>query len=49
VLLYVPFLQVRFAAENRFRTFFEVSAVRAAFKRAPWAFAHRWRWNSAGA
>jgi hypothetical protein len=39
VLLYVPFLQVRFAAENRFRTFFEVSAVRAAFKRAPWAFA----------
>jgi hypothetical protein len=39
VLVYVPFLQVRFAAENRFRTFIKVSAVRAAFQRAPWAFA----------
>jgi hypothetical protein len=39
VLLYVPFLQVHFAAENRFRACFEVGAVRAQFKRAPWAFA----------
>jgi hypothetical protein len=38
-LLYVPFLQVRFAAEGRFRSFLEVSAIRAAFQRAPWAFA----------
>jgi hypothetical protein len=39
VLLYVPFLQVHFAAEKRFRAFFEVRAVRAQFERAPWAFA----------
>jgi hypothetical protein len=39
VLLYLPFLQVRFAAENRFRVFFEVGAIRSAFRRAPWAFA----------
>lgn len=38
VLLYVPFLQVHFAAENRFRACFEVGAVRAQFNRAPWAF-----------
>jgi len=39
VLLYVPFLQIRFAAENRFRAFFEPRAIRAHFRRAPWAFA----------
>ena len=39
VVLYVPFLQVRFARDNRFRAFREVRAVRAAFRRAPLAFA----------
>lgn len=39
VLLYLPFLQVRFAAENRFRAMFEVGAVRRRYRRAPWAFA----------
>ena len=38
VLLYVPFLQIRFAAENRFRAFFEVGEIRRRFKCAPWAF-----------
>jgi hypothetical protein len=38
VLLYLPFLQARFAAENRFAALFEVRAVRQAFRRAPWAF-----------
>jgi hypothetical protein len=35
VALYLPFVQARFAAENRFRAFFEVSAVRELFRRAP--------------
>jgi hypothetical protein len=39
VLLYVPFLQIRFASENRFRAFFEVRAIRDHFRRAPLAFA----------
>lgn len=39
VLLYLPFLQVRFAAENRFRAYFELGAVRRHFRRAPWLFA----------
>jgi hypothetical protein len=39
VLLYVPFLQAHFAAENRLRACFEIGAVRSQFKRAPWAFA----------
>jgi hypothetical protein len=39
VLLYVPFLQMRFAAENRFRALFELRAIRDRFRRAPWAFA----------
>jgi hypothetical protein len=39
VLLYIPFLQMRFASENRFRGLFEIRAVRSRFKRAPWAFA----------
>jgi hypothetical protein len=39
VVCYLPFLQARFAAENRFRALFEARAVRARFRRAPWAFA----------
>jgi hypothetical protein len=39
VVLYVPFLQVRFARDNRLRTFREFRQVRAAFRRAPLAFA----------
>jgi len=37
VLLYLPFLQAHFAAERRFLAFFEVSRVRALFRRAPLA------------
>jgi hypothetical protein len=39
VLLYLPFLQLRLATENRFRAVFELGAVRRQFQRAPWAFA----------
>jgi hypothetical protein len=39
VLLYLPFLQMRLAANNDFREVFRIRAVRADFKRAPWAFA----------
>jgi hypothetical protein len=39
VVLYLPFLQVRFAVENRLAAMFELRAVRARFRRAPWAFA----------
>lgn len=39
VFLYLPFLQMRFATENRFRALFELGAVRRDFQRAPWAFA----------
>lgn len=39
VVLHLPFLQMRFAAENRFRALFAVGQVRQRFKRAPWAFA----------
>ena len=35
----LPFLQLRFAAEGRFRAIFEAGAVRDRFRRAPWAFA----------
>ena len=38
VLLYLPFVLVRFAAENRFRAMFEISGVRQWFRRGPWAF-----------
>jgi len=38
VLVYLPFVQTRFAAENRFRAMFEVRAVRGWFRRAPVAF-----------
>jgi hypothetical protein len=39
VLLYLPFLQLRMAATNRFSQAFNVLAVRRNFARAPWAFA----------
>jgi hypothetical protein len=39
VLLYLPFLQMRLAATNRLKAVFELGAVRADFRRAPWAFA----------
>lgn len=39
VLLYLPFLQGRLAAQNRFRAVFEFRQVRADFQRAPWASA----------
>ena len=38
VLVYLPFVQARFAAENRFRAMFEVRPVREWFRRAPLAF-----------
>lgn len=38
VLLYLPFAQTRFAAENRFRAMFEGAAVRALYRKAPLAF-----------
>jgi hypothetical protein len=38
VLLYLPFLQTHFAAQNRFRAMFEISAVRKLFRKAPIAF-----------
>jgi hypothetical protein len=38
VLMCLPFLQMRFAAENRFRACFELGSVLSRFGRAPWAF-----------
>jgi hypothetical protein len=38
VVLYLPFLQVRFALEGRFRALFEIGVIRQNFKRAPLAF-----------
>jgi hypothetical protein len=38
VLLYLPFLQIQMARENRFRAIFDVRTIRKDFKRAPWAF-----------
>lgn len=38
VVLYVPFLQVRFARTRRFRVFFEVLKLRQVYRRAPLAF-----------
>jgi hypothetical protein len=38
VLLYLPFVQTRFAMENRFRAMFELRGARQLFRRAPWAF-----------
>lgn len=36
VVYYLPFLQVHFALEQRFRALFEVGRVKHAFQRAPW-------------
>jgi len=38
VLLYLPFLQARFAAENRFKALFEVRKIRQLFRQAPLAW-----------
>jgi hypothetical protein len=38
VLIYLPFLQTHFAAENRLSAMFEVGTVRSMFRRAPIAF-----------
>ncbi len=38
VLIYLPFLQVQFATENRWRAMFQRSSIQMAFRRAPWAF-----------
>jgi hypothetical protein len=38
VLLYLPFLQLRLARDNRFRAAFELRQARAEFCRAPWAY-----------
>ncbi len=38
LVMYVPFLQIHFAAENRLRAMFEISAVRERFRYAPIAF-----------
>ena len=37
-MLYLPMLQVHFAAENRFRALFEVRTIRRDFRRAPWSW-----------
>lgn len=38
VVMPLPFLQTRFAAEGRFRVFFSLRHIRRRFIRAPWAF-----------
>lgn len=38
VLLYLPFLQAQFAAENRFRAMFNFLTIRKLFRKAPLAF-----------
>lgn len=38
VLLYLPFLQARFAAQNRWRAMFEVGPIRSAFRASPCFF-----------
>jgi hypothetical protein len=38
VLLYLPFLQARFAAENRFAAMFQLLTIRQLFRKAPFAF-----------
>jgi hypothetical protein len=35
----IPFLQVSYAVEGRFRSLFSLRSVRERFRRAPWAFA----------
>ena len=39
VVMPLPYLQARFAIENRFQAMFALRAVRQRFKSAPWAFA----------
>jgi hypothetical protein len=39
VVLYLPFLQIRFAAGNRWRGLFEVGAIREGYCRCPWEYA----------
>lgn len=39
LLFVLPFLQMRFAVENRFKAAFELGPVLMSFIRAPWAFA----------
>ncbi len=39
VMLYLPFLQIQLAAQNRFSAIFDVRAVRRRFLFAPWAHA----------
>jgi hypothetical protein len=39
VLMWLPFLQTRFAAEGRFRALFELGPVRELFRRAPFTWA----------
>jgi hypothetical protein len=39
VTMVLPFLQMRFASENRLRALFEYRAIRTRFVHAPWAFA----------
>jgi hypothetical protein len=39
VLIYLPFLQMRLAMQNRLGAAFEILEVRRNYKRAPWAFA----------
>jgi hypothetical protein len=39
VVLYLPFIQMRFAVANRMRALFQPGAVREGFRRAPWAYA----------
>jgi len=39
VMFYLPFMQARFAAENRWRALFQIREVRTMFRRAPVAFA----------
>jgi hypothetical protein len=38
VLLYLPFLQTSLAVQDRLRAMFTLTAIREAFKHAPWAF-----------
>jgi hypothetical protein len=38
VVLYLPFLQIRYAAVNRMGALFEVRAVRQGFRRGPWEY-----------
>jgi hypothetical protein len=38
VVMYLPFAQVQFSAQNRFRAMFDLRSLRIHFRRAPWAF-----------